>query len=115
MFVSRRLTTELLGQIAEAGFEAVEIFGTRGHFDYTTKQEVQAIASALSQHGLALLSLHAGDTLRQPELAATLKRIAKNGAAEFYRLRRFSQRAKAAHPFPSPKWNACAASKPWTS
>jgi gamma-glutamyltranspeptidase/glutathione hydrolase len=29
--------------------------------------------------------LHVGDTLRQPELAATLQRIAKNGAAEFYR------------------------------
>jgi gamma-glutamyltranspeptidase / glutathione hydrolase len=29
--------------------------------------------------------LHAGDTFRQPELAATLKRIAKNGSAEFYR------------------------------
>jgi gamma-glutamyltranspeptidase/glutathione hydrolase len=29
--------------------------------------------------------LRAGDTFRQPELAATLKRIAKNGAAEFYR------------------------------
>ena len=29
--------------------------------------------------------LHAGDTLRQPELAATLRRIAENGAAEFYR------------------------------
>ncbi|MBV9888376.1 MAG: gamma-glutamyltransferase [Acidobacteria bacterium] len=28
--------------------------------------------------------LRTGDTLRQPELAATLKRIAKNGAAEFY-------------------------------
>jgi gamma-glutamyltranspeptidase / glutathione hydrolase len=27
---------------------------------------------------------HPGDTLRQPELAATLKRIAKNGAADFY-------------------------------
>src|SRR5207302_3578558 len=26
-----------------------------------------------------------GETLRQPELAATMKRIAKNGAAEFYR------------------------------
>ena len=26
-----------------------------------------------------------GDTLKQPELAATLKRIAKNGAAEFYK------------------------------
>jgi sugar phosphate isomerase/epimerase len=53
------LTAELLGQIAEAGFEAVEIFGTRAHFDYTTKQEIQAIASALAQHGLALASLHA--------------------------------------------------------
>jgi gamma-glutamyltranspeptidase/glutathione hydrolase len=29
--------------------------------------------------------LRAGETLRQPELAATLKRIAKNGAADFYR------------------------------
>jgi gamma-glutamyltranspeptidase/glutathione hydrolase len=29
--------------------------------------------------------IKAGATLRQPELAATLKRIAKNGAAEFYR------------------------------
>ena len=28
--------------------------------------------------------LRAGDTLRQPELAATLRRIAKNGPAEFY-------------------------------
>jgi sugar phosphate isomerase/epimerase len=59
MFVSRRLTTELLGQIAESGFEALEIFATRGHFDYTTRQEIQSIASALSQHGLALASLHA--------------------------------------------------------
>ena len=28
---------------------------------------------------------HAGDTLRQPELAATLKRVAQKGSAEFYR------------------------------
>jgi sugar phosphate isomerase/epimerase len=53
------LTTELLGQIAGSGFEALEIFATRGHFDYTTRQEIQSIASALSQHGLALASLHA--------------------------------------------------------
>jgi gamma-glutamyltranspeptidase/glutathione hydrolase len=31
------------------------------------------------------IMFHVGDTFRQPELAATLKRIAKNGAAEFYR------------------------------
>jgi len=30
-------------------------------------------------------TFNAGDTLKQPELAATLKRIAKNGAEEFYR------------------------------
>jgi sugar phosphate isomerase/epimerase len=59
MFVSRRLTAELLGQIAEARFEAVEIFATRSHFDYTAKQDVQAMAGALSQHRLALTSLHA--------------------------------------------------------
>jgi sugar phosphate isomerase/epimerase len=59
MFVSRRLTTELLGQISEAGFGAVEIFATRGHFDYTTKQEIQTMASALSQHRLVVASLHA--------------------------------------------------------
>ena len=59
LFVSRKLTPELLGQIAEAGFEGVEIFCTRSHFDYTTKTEVQAMASALAQHGLTLDSLHA--------------------------------------------------------
>ena len=59
LFVSRRLTSEVLGQIAEAGFEALEIFATRSHFDYTAKQEVQAMAGVLSQHRLSLASLHA--------------------------------------------------------
>jgi sugar phosphate isomerase/epimerase len=85
MFVSRRLTTELLGQIAESGFEAVEIFGTRGHFDYTTKQEVQAMASALSQHRLALLSLHA-PTSR--DLSATREGGAPLSITEVERVRR---------------------------
>jgi sugar phosphate isomerase/epimerase len=85
MFVSRRLTTELLGQIAEAGFEAVEIFGTRGHFDYTTKQEVQVLASALSQHRLALLSLHA-PTSR--DLSATREGGAPLSITEVERVRR---------------------------
>jgi len=31
-----------------------------------------------------MANVSAGDTFRQPELAATLKRIARNGAAEFY-------------------------------
>jgi sugar phosphate isomerase/epimerase len=85
MFVSRRLTTELLGQIAGSGFEALEIFGTRGHFDYTTKQEVQSMASALSQHHLALASLHA-PTSR--DLSATREGGAPLSITEVERVRR---------------------------
>jgi sugar phosphate isomerase/epimerase len=59
LFVSRKLTPELLGQIAEAGFEGVEIFCSRGHFDYTSKTEIQGISGALSSNGLTLVSLHA--------------------------------------------------------
>jgi len=58
-FVSRKLTAELLGQIAEAGFQGVEIFGARSHFEYAIKTEVRAIASALEAHRLQLASLHA--------------------------------------------------------
>jgi sugar phosphate isomerase/epimerase len=85
MFVSRRLTPELLGQIGEAGFEAVEIFGTRGHFDYTTKQEVQATASALAQHRLVLASLHA-PTSR--DLSATREGGSPLSITEVERVRR---------------------------
>ena len=59
LFVSRKLTPELLGQISEAGFAGLEIFCTRSHFEYSTKPEIQAMASALEQHGLKLVSLHA--------------------------------------------------------
>jgi sugar phosphate isomerase/epimerase len=57
--VSRKLTAELLGQIAEAGFQGVEIFGARSHFEYAIKTEVRAIAGALEAHRLQLVSLHA--------------------------------------------------------
>jgi sugar phosphate isomerase/epimerase len=59
MFVSRKLTPELLGQIAGAGFQGVELFCSRGHFDYTTKPEVRAMAQLLASNGLWLSSLHA--------------------------------------------------------
>ena len=59
LFVSRKLTPELLGLIAQAGFQGLEIFGARSHFEYSIKTEVRAMASALAQHGLQLVSLHA--------------------------------------------------------
>ncbi len=63
LFVSRKLTPELLGQISDAKFQGVEIFCTRGHFEYAAKVEVQAMAGALEAHKLQLVSLH-GPTSR---------------------------------------------------
>src|SRR5499425_825387 len=59
LFVSRKLTGELLGEIAAAGFQGVEIFCSRAHFDYTSPAEIRAIARALADHKLTLASLHA--------------------------------------------------------
>ncbi len=59
LFVSRKLTPELLEQIAGAGFGGLEIFCTRSHFEYSMKAEIQAMASALEQRHLQLVSLHA--------------------------------------------------------
>src|SRR5206468_2839886 len=59
LFVSRKLTPELLGQISEAGFQGVEIFCTRSHFEYAMKPEIQTMAGALEQHRVQLVSLHA--------------------------------------------------------
>jgi len=59
LFVSRKLTPELLGQIAAAGFSSLEIFCSRAHFDYGSKQEIRAVAGALEAHRLTLSSIHA--------------------------------------------------------
>ena len=59
MFVSRKLTHELLRQIAGAGFQGLEIFCSRGHFDYASKAEVRAMAQMLADNKLSLSSLHA--------------------------------------------------------
>jgi len=59
LFVSRKLTPEHLEQIAGAGFQGVEIFCTRSHFEYSMKPEVRAMADALEAHHLQLVSMHA--------------------------------------------------------
>ena len=59
LFVSRKLTSELLAQIREHGFVAVEVFCSRSHFDYGSKQEIQALRSALEANQMTLSSLHA--------------------------------------------------------
>jgi len=59
IFISRKLTRDLLRQIAEAGFQGLEIFCSRSHFDYATKSEVQEMGRALADYRLKLASLHA--------------------------------------------------------
>jgi len=59
LFISKKLTPEILGQIAEAGFQGIEIFCTRSHFEYTMKPEIHGMAGALEAHRLQLVSLHA--------------------------------------------------------
>jgi sugar phosphate isomerase/epimerase len=59
LFISKKLTSEILGQIAEAGFQGIEIFCSRSHFEYTMKSELRAMAGALEAHRLQLVSLHA--------------------------------------------------------
>src|SRR5271169_4357669 len=59
LFVSKKLNRELLAQIHGVGFQGVEIFATRSHFDYATKEEVRGIAQALADNHLQLSSLHA--------------------------------------------------------
>jgi sugar phosphate isomerase/epimerase len=59
LFVSKKLTRELLTQVRGAGFDATEIFASRGHFDYVSKEEVRAIRQALADNQLQLVSLHA--------------------------------------------------------
>jgi sugar phosphate isomerase/epimerase len=59
LFVSKKLTPELLAQIHSAGFQAVEIFANRGHFDYATNAEVRTMAQVLADNHLQLNSVHA--------------------------------------------------------
>jgi sugar phosphate isomerase/epimerase len=59
LFISKKLTPEILAQIADAGFQGIEIFCTRSHFEYTQKQEIRAMVGALEMRRLQLASLHA--------------------------------------------------------
>jgi sugar phosphate isomerase/epimerase len=59
LFVNKKLTAGVLGQIEEAGLSTVEIFCAKQHFDYTNSAELREIAAWFGDHGLTLRSLHA--------------------------------------------------------
>lgn len=64
LFHERRLDREHLAQVAGYGFEAIELFATRSHFDYRDPQAVRELGAWLAQTGLTLHSVHAPITDR---------------------------------------------------
>lgn len=59
LFVSKKLTPEFLALVHGAGFQAIELFASRGHFDYTVTQDVRGMAHILADNHLQIASLHA--------------------------------------------------------
>lgn len=59
LFHEHRLNREHLVHIAAHGFEAVELFATRAHFDYHDERAMADLAEWLADTGLELHSVHA--------------------------------------------------------
>ena len=59
LFHETRLNREHLADIAGHGFETVEVFATRAHFDYHDPRAAGELAEWLSDLGLELNSMHA--------------------------------------------------------
>src|SRR5262245_21181794 len=59
LYHEQRRQQEHLVEIAAHGFEAVEVFATRSHFDYHDAETVQALKRWLAGARLELHSLHA--------------------------------------------------------
>jgi sugar phosphate isomerase/epimerase len=59
LFHGERLTREHLTAIAGHGFETVELFATKSHFDYHDPTAIEALAGWLAESGLGIPSVHA--------------------------------------------------------
>ena len=64
LFHDQRLSRDHLAQIAAHGFEAVEVFATRTHFDYHDASAIAELGTWLKETGLALHGIHAPITDR---------------------------------------------------
>lgn len=58
LFHAERLTQAHVDRIAAAGFDAVELFATRTHFDYRDDRHISDMATWLRSAGVAPISVH---------------------------------------------------------
>jgi sugar phosphate isomerase/epimerase len=59
LFHEHRLDRDHLVHVAAHGFEAVEVFATRSHFDYRSKDAIRSLREWLTDTSLSLHSVHA--------------------------------------------------------
>jgi sugar phosphate isomerase/epimerase len=62
LFVNKKLTAAFLGEAARAGASAIELFCSRGHFDYRSAEDAHELASWLAGNNLSLHSIHSPTT-----------------------------------------------------
>ena len=67
LYHDQRLSREHLAQIAAYGFESIELFATRSHFDYHDPAAIADLGRWLKETGLALHSIHAPITDRMKD------------------------------------------------
>jgi sugar phosphate isomerase/epimerase len=62
LFVNHKLTAALVGEMARAEVSAIELFCSRGHFDYRSADAMRELASWLAGNNLTLHSIHSPTT-----------------------------------------------------
>ncbi len=59
VFVKDRLHPGMLDKLASAGADAIEVFASRSHFDYTERQQVRELGNWFKHNQVAFNSMHA--------------------------------------------------------
>ena len=62
LFVNRKLTSALIDEVRRADVSAIELFCSRGHFDYRSPEEARELSSWLAGNNMALHSIHSPTT-----------------------------------------------------
>jgi sugar phosphate isomerase/epimerase len=80
LFHDSRLDRTHLAQIAAAGFDVIEVFATRSHFDYHDEGAIATLSAWLAETGLTLGSVHAPIALGMS--AGQLRDVLSNAASD---------------------------------
>lgn len=95
LYHDQRLSRSHLAQIASYGFEAVEVFATRSHFDYHDAEAIAQLRNWLTETGLRLHGLHLPMSDRYPTTGGTTYSTAAQDAGTRQAAVREAERALA--------------------